>query len=537
MNATTVERSARHYTAAKLRHEARREIARRLAARQDLGRWCEAGPRTIRGAFKLKAWQRDMCRRLNDLPARIARGERPRIIIGAPPQEGKSEIVARRLPVWLMAEHGLHVALCSYAASLADIHSEAARSIASSEEAQAVWPHLKPQGDQKPGARVQHKGEDGRPIADTVQRWFVPSGIKGNPPIGYIARGVGAGISGLPVDVAIIDDPFADMPDADSAASRAAVWAWYTSAIHARVNNSDGAVIIMHTRWNDDDLVARVLEESKESGEVWEVWNYPVIALANDLLNREPGVMLDGWTDRKVKETKAKGSRLWEAAYQQQPTPETGAIFQREWFDKRHRFTPALAREIPWDSLVISADLTFDKGDDADDVAMHVWGRRAGEFYLLDRVAGKMSYVEARRAFLDLCAAWPKAWRKLVEKAANGAALCSDLERAVPGVIAVKVAGGPSKRERARSITPMLEAKNVWYPDSDIPGGDFMGKYVENHIKFTGSPGGVDDDIDAESQALTDMMEGYSVPTADDHARAATTMATFGGGAFGSMPW
>lgn len=508
--------NARPATAA----DARAELARRELARRHLADFVT---RTHPG-YEAGWVHNRICAALDRFAAAVARGESPRMIITMPPRHGKTAIVSQRFPVWMMGRYpkigdaDLEVAVASYAQELADDNSRIARMVARSPEALTVFPGLLPKVEEK-----QYKGDYRRADVDKITMWKAG-------PASYKAVGVGGPLTGRGAHVLIIDDPLKDRREADSVTVRRNLWGWYTSTAYTRLAPG-GGVIVMATRWHQDDLIGRLLREQAAGGDVWEVLDFPAVDTTGD-------TVIDGEVVRRAGESlhparypldalmqikRAIGSREWSALYLCRPTPPDGSIFERSWMMHRHHLTPDMARQLSWEQLVISADLTFDDGGDADDVAIHVWGKRGGKFYLLYRWADRANYVVARQKFRDVVAAWPGALARLVEKAANGAALCADLENEIPGLIPVKVAGGPSKRERARSVTPLHESGSVLYPASDI--ADWMDEYVERHVEFTGAAGGEDDDVDTESQALAYMTQGEPPPlTAEQHATAATVM-------------
>lgn len=474
--------------------EARAEIGARDAGRADVAAWCEQGPPTMVGPMVLNAWQRDLCRRWNELPGRIRRGERVRVIIGAHPQGGKSEIVARRGLVWLMAQHGIHVALCSYADTLAVEHSREARALASDGRARVLWPHLG-------GAGTTMRGPDGRAIRDTDDDWGVPHRT-GGAPIRYVARGTAGGLSGRAVDLVVIDDPFKDEVDAASPARREAVWRWYRSAVHARVVKRGGGIVIMHTRWHEDDLAGRVLAHAKATGETWEVWSYPVEALAGDLLGRSIGELLDGWTAAMVQEVRALGESLWQAAYQQTPTSETGNVVRRSETLNRHRYDRAAAMTTRWDDVWSACDPTFGKSATSDSVSIQVWARKGADRYLLDCVTRRMSYTELRQEYRDIHKRWPIVRKKILEKTANGQALHDDLHREIPGIELVTVPTNvvPGKFQQTAFL---WQAGNVWLPDADI--APWLPQYVEVIVTAPACPH--DDAAAATAHALSYSVE------------------------------
>ena len=68
-------------------------------------------------------------------------------------------------------------------------------------------------------------------------------------------------------DIAIIDDPVKDAKEANSQTVRDSVWDWYTSTFYTRLSPKSGILLGM-TRWHEDDLAGRLLEEAKKGGSV-----------------------------------------------------------------------------------------------------------------------------------------------------------------------------------------------------------------------------------------------------------------------------
>jgi len=147
--------------------------------------------------------------------------------------------------------------------------------------------------------------------------------------------------------------------------------------------------------------------------------------------------------------------------------------------------------------LVISVDPTFTGKHTADDVALEVWGYYSGHFYCFYSEHSKRGFAATVQAIQVLRATW-KAHYILVEEAANGAAIVETLKPSMPGVLAIPVAGGPSKANRARAASHHFTAGGVhfdknaaWYPEK-----------ARLLLRFTGLAGGIDDTVDTTSQAI-----------------------------------
>ena len=124
----------------------------------------------------------------------------------------------------------------------------------------------------------------------------------------------------------LIDDPFKDRVEADSETHREKVWRWYTSTAYTRLMPG-GAVIVINTRWHDDDLTGRLLSEQDNGGDQWEVLSLPAIDGAGDAL-------WPAWypIDRLEQIRGVLPARDWNSLYQQNPIPDDGDYFKAAWF-------------------------------------------------------------------------------------------------------------------------------------------------------------------------------------------------------------
>jgi phage terminase large subunit-like protein len=86
----------------------------------------------------------------------------------------------------------------------------------------------------------------------------------------------------------------------------------------------DASVMVIHTRWHEDDLIGRL---AKDGG--WEVVNLPAIAGPDDPLGRQLGEPL--WPEerplRMLEEQRALDAFNFEALYQGQPRPRGARVF------------------------------------------------------------------------------------------------------------------------------------------------------------------------------------------------------------------
>lgn len=415
-----------------------------------------------------------------------------RVIINMPPQEGKSVRAALDFPVWLLTRNPeLRIVMATYGQALSTRNGRKIR--------ERITRH---------GAALGLKiSRDNGAVND----WTL-EGHEG----GVLSVGVGGSLTGRPADVLIIDDPFKNHKDASSPTQRENVWDWWTGAAASRL--SPGAiVIVIQTRWHEDDLTGRLLKNDAHAG--WNVINIPAQADhrpengETDLLGREPGEFMvsargrtrEQWESRKA----TAGPKTWAALYQGRPSPLDGGVFPKDW----PRYETPLWRDtgngrmdVPGvgaredHELIQSWDLAF-KGTQASDyVVGQVWLRIGAEVWLLDQVRERLTFTQTVEAIRRMSSKWPQATAKFIEDKANGPAVIDSLKSTVGGIIPVNPEG--SKEARANAIAPFCFAGNVHLPDSSLLPN--VGELLEETKSFPASPN--DDTVDAMSQALKELL-------------------------------
>jgi predicted phage terminase large subunit-like protein len=422
------------------------------------------------------AWfHREICRELEQFSRDVAAGLSPRLMLFIPPRHGKSFLVSERFPVWHLGRHPEHLVACaSHNKDLANKFSRKARELAATVMVRDTFPELE----------LARKA---------TEEWETKAGGA------YKAVGVGSGFTGSGAHILIIDDPVRDAKQAGSKTYRDGVWDWYGSTAYTRLMPG-GGILVVHTRWHEDDLAGRLLEAAKSDPEAeqWKVICYPAIA-EKDEEHRKEGEALDPARyplERLKKIAKAIGSRFWAALYQQRPSPTDGSVWQRKWW-RYYRQRPS-----SFDQVLMSWDCTFKDTQSSDYVVGQVWGRKGADKYLLDQVRAKMDFPGTVKAIKALAAKWPQAKAKLVEDKANGSAVIATLKSQVPGLIAVNPEG--SKEARAAAVSADIEAGNVYLPDpgytEDGSNRAWVHDFVEEAAAFPNGPN--DDQVDAASQAL-----------------------------------
>ena len=428
-----------------------------------------------------------------------------RLVISMPPQEGKSQRGSRWFPLWALTENpDLRIGVVSFELGMARRWGRTIR------DDVVMNPQLglKVREDLAAQHEWQLAGHDG----------------------GVYAAGIGGALTGRPLDLLIVDDPFKDRVEADSKVYRERAWSWWTDVGGPRL--APGAsVVVIQTRWHEDDLAGKLL--AAEDGHLWRVLNIPAQADhvpakgETDPLGRDPGVFLESARGRTAAQWEAikvrSGSRTWAALYQGRPSPAAGDVWERGWWQEyrtplwiqRPNGTRFVPRADGGGVVIQSWDMTFKDTKASDYVVGQVWFTDGIDAYLLDQVRARMAFPATVKAVVELSARWPQAVLKLVEDKANGPAVIAALRRRVPGLVAEEPHG--SKESRAAAVAPFIEAGNVHLPSPEL--APWVAEFLEETAAFPN--GAHDDQVDAASQGLTrllltPLLAGDTIVTTDD---------------------
>jgi len=393
----------------------------------------------------------------------VTAGTVDRLMLFLPPRHGKSEMTTVRYPVWrLEREPDLSVIVGAYNKTLADTFSRRARRIAV--------------------GRIPIDAE-----RNAAGEWLTEYGGS------FRAAGVGSGVTGKGGNLIIIDDPIKSREEANSEAYRERVWNWYRDDIYTR-REPDVAIILIMTRWHEDDLAGRILES--EDADSWHVVMLPALAEDNDPLGRPIGAAL--WPSRfDVPELKRTASVLGEysftALYQQRPTALEGGLFKRNWFEIVPA-SPARAKRVRyWDTASTEGGGDFSAG------CKMALGED-GTFYIEDVARGQWSYLQ-RRQMIHQCAAldgYDTAIYVEQEPGGSGKEAALEMIRSLAGFTARRDRVTGDKFTRAQPLAAQCEAQNV-----KLIRGDWNRAFIDELAMF---PNGKNDDqVDAASGAFAKL--------------------------------
>jgi len=420
---------------------------------------------------------------------KVSSGEIDRLMVFAPPQHGKSELVSVRFPAWWLGRRPEDpVILASYAASLAERHSAEARAVVESDLFEEIFEGVKTRQDSR-----------------SKQLWRLV-GKRG----GLLAVGVGGPITGHGALLGIIDDPFENWEQAQSLTVRNKVWDWWRGTFRTRIWEN-GAILLVMTRWHEDDLAGRLLSEQ---GDRWTVLRLPALAESQeerdeaarllglpagdpDPLGRAAGEALcpQRFSAEALQAIREDvGGLVWGAEYQGVPRPLEGSLFKRHWFGVVEAL-PAGARAIRyWDKAGTAGGGDYTAGVL---LAFH-----SGRYYVVDVVRGQWSAHERERALrrtAEQDGMKVPIWAEQ-EPGSGGKDSAGATVRNLAGFnVRVETVTG-DKVTRAQPFAAQCEAGNV-----ALVRGAWNAAYLDELCAF---PNGVNDDqVDASSGAFNQLVK------------------------------
>jgi predicted phage terminase large subunit-like protein len=459
-----------------LKLQAEAELARRILAQRKILNFTQfTFPTYIADPFHVA-----ITNALDD----VIHGKLNRLMIFAPPQHGKSELVSIRLPCFWLGNHpDLPVILTSYGGSLAFRNSRAARSVIESAAYKLIFPEV--QTD---------------PRSRAVDRWKIHD-RKGF----VVAAGVGGPITGHGAGLGIIDDPIQSWAQAQSDTLRDNIWEWYQGTFRTRIWEG-GRIVLIMTRWHEDDLAGRLLQDQPEE---WTVLHFPAICddPVTELLGRKEGDPLSPSrfsTEELLKIMSDVGPTVWTAEYQGRPAPPEGNFFdigkveyirsEPEGFDAIVRF---------WDLAATEAKM----GRDPDYTVGSLWSKDGHMFTFRDIVRGRWSPKEVEKQVVDTAIQDKMRYGNKVqivieeEPGAAGKHLVEHYTTLLAGFDVRSIRSSGSKPVRAQPLSAQMEAGHVQF---------VIAPWNHDAIQeFRFFPAGLKDDIvDSSAGAFNRLADG-----------------------------
>ena len=311
--------------------------------RNDLGLWC--GEALASQELAPARHHRLLIKKLKA----VSDGHIDRLMVFMPPGSAKSTYTSILFPPWWFAQNPRScVIAASHTAELAEKFGRNVRNTVALH--QDILGYTLNQDNRAAG------------------RWETTNGGE------YFAAGVLGAITGRRADLGIIDDPVKSADEAVRDTVRDRVWDWYQSDFYTRLKPNARIILIM-TRWHEDDLGGRLLAMQEQGGDKWEVLCLPALAYPDgDPLGRKAGQAL--WPEWESEEQldrkrKAVGERVWASLYQQEPRPPDNEAF----FQLQSLLVDGLPVQAPigCDAVFATIDTAVKTGKKNDGTAVIFW--------------------------------------------------------------------------------------------------------------------------------------------------------------------
>ncbi|MCX7880769.1 MAG: phage terminase large subunit [Ignavibacteria bacterium] len=364
--------------------------------------------------FKEKWKEPPHIRLLDKLITLLCKRNFYRLIVNIPPRHGKSEFISKIFPLWYLASfEGENILLVTYQNKFAEMWGKKIRELA------------KTYGNSVLNCTL-----------DSSERSSVS--IRLLPTKSHLfCVGAGGSITGRGANLIILDDPIKNQKEATSLRQRDSLWDWFQSTLFTRLE-PNGIIVIVMTRWHDDDLVGRILRcfshivlskdniallEKKNEPSYWFLLRLPALATEEDLLGRQIGEPL--WKERfdlrSLEERKQVLGHFWfSALYQQMPLASFGNIFRREtfrYFTKKGRYFEILIHSekemtrqaISFDECSIFAtfDLAIKTTEQSDYTVGVVFGLSSKkDILILDVLRSKFDSADHLNLLLGVYSRW-----------------------------------------------------------------------------------------------------------------------------------
>lgn len=436
--------------------------------------------------LKIGWWQEEVCNQLQQFYDDLIANKRPQLVIQAPPQHGKSDLIVSFIS-WIAGKNPeLRTIYTSFSERLGVRANLKLQRLYDSVIYQDIFPDTKINNSNT--VTVSGQFLRNREILEYCNT------------TGYFRNTtVGGSITGEGLDLGVIDDPIKGRKEANSKTVRDGVWDWFTDDFLTRFSENAGLLCIL-TRWHVDDPIGRLISQNPNV----KVLSYPAIA-TNDEQHRKEGEAL--FPEHKsleflLERKKVMDTTSWLSLYQQSPIVLGGEIIKGEWF-KRYSMLPKM------EYRKIYADTAQKKGKQNDYTVFECWGYSDGNAYLIDLVRGKWESPELRRKANDF-------WHKhaaikngelrqfCIEDKASGTGLIQDIKN-IDKIPVVGIQRNTDKLTRVQDALPYIESGFVYLPDNS----PFVNDFIAECEAFTADDGhDHDDQIDPMCDAIDDMLAG-----------------------------
>ena len=454
----------------------------------------------------------------------VERGDNDRLMIFISPRSSKSTIASVYYPAWCLGRNSDWSWIqISHSDDLARQFGREVRDLITTPMFGAVFPHIKIN-------RNQSAADD----------WSFERPARGH----FKSAGSGKGLAGYGANLIMIDDPLSEQ-DAFSKAKRETINRWYPGGVRSRLMPG-GSIIIVQTRWMEDDLSGYLLsqEDNDPFVDKWRVVKVPALNSHESLQNlllaskslkkdnllpktyAEPVLGESFWPDAEkpsdfhwstnmlMRTKHSLPGYQWDALYMQEPSAEEGGIFKTSYWNSWEKDEAP-----PVDYVLLSVDPAFSTRDSADFSAMQRWGIFMDEnsnpnmftdldanLILLGAKKGRWDFPTLRKEILDVYTK-NRVDAILIEKKASGQSIAQELRLA--GLPVFEYQPDRDKVARAHACTHMLHNGKVYMPEGKV----WAEEVVEECRKFPNAT--YDDHVDALTQAIWWFRDSGMINTAN----------------------
>lgn len=433
---------------------------------------------------------RILCKALQDLEAK----DGGRLMISLPPRSMKSTLTSILFPAWCFGRHpSWQMMSLSHSNELAKDFGRRIRNLVSTVDFQKIFPGT----SVSPDTRAAHK-------------WgTTKKGV-------YNSAGVETGLAGKGANLGIVDDPLSEQT-AMTKQGREFVKNLWGPGFRSRLQ-PNGKIVIVMTRWHEDDLIGWLLSLEKMGGvDRWTVINTP--AIIDEDTEKERSYWPEYWSLKALKDKRDDPSletSSWNALYQGNPTPSKGVLMLRDNFQR----WPTEKKLPACQEIILSCDTAFTDKTANDPSALQVWGIFSAPFvdsrgkeHLLPNailLANRVDYWQYP-ALLEQVRELIKAYnpdRLVIENKASGIILIQDMQSSGIPISPFTPGKGQDKTSRVQAILRFLNSGRIWVPETRW--GD---KFIDECTAFP--KGKHDDQVDAFTMGVIFLRDAAALYTAD----------------------
>lgn len=372
----------------------------------------------------------------------------PRLMLFEPPRHGKSQQGSRHLPAFIFGKRPTSkIIACSYAAELIQSMNLDAQAIIDSDEYRQIFPN------------VRLSNRNGGHGMRRTQTTFDIVGTGGY----YTCAGVGGSVVGKGADYILIDDPVKNQEEADSPIARERTYKWFIGTLYHRLEKN-GSILLLMTRWHEDDLAGRLIRDSKMNPELpqWEIVTLPAIREndANDYDIRKVGEPL--WEDKydlnALNDIRLTLQSYWFPLYQQRPQREGGTIFREQWFG-------TFDDEPKFQQIDMFVDTAYTEKEQNDRTAIVTVALHGKNMFILNVAVVWKEFPELIEFMKEhIHKHGNQSTRVYIEPKASGLSVVQYMKRHSPFNIIAGTSPRESKEVRAKGVSPFVEAGRVFLP-------------------------------------------------------------------------